>query len=141
MSRRRQTKEAVIPVGKATQAQGGRDRAREARLRAARERRLRLDPDQLAREQRIDQAVVDVEMAREARSEEEHAVVAAEGRAATAIDRLINEKLAVNDVVRLTGMDQVTVRRLRQINETEATAVGMVATSGAELVDRSVGVP
>jgi hypothetical protein len=50
-------------VGKAAQAQAGRDRARDARLKAARERRLKLDPDQLAREQRIDEASVDVEVA------------------------------------------------------------------------------
>src|SRR3954451_663666 len=45
--------EEVVPMGTAAQAQAGRDRARESRLKAARERRLRLDPDQLAREQRI----------------------------------------------------------------------------------------
>ena len=41
-------------MGKAAQAQAGRHRARDARLKAARERRLKLDPDQLARERRID---------------------------------------------------------------------------------------
>jgi hypothetical protein len=86
----------------------GRDRARDARLKAARERRLKLDPDQLAREQRIDEAVVDVEVAWEARSEAEQAVVAAEAETATALERLLDEKLAVKDVVRLTGMDQAT---------------------------------
>ena len=87
-------------MGKATQAQAGRDRARDARLEAARERRVRLDPDQLVREQRIDEAVVDVEVAWEARSEAEQAVVAAEAEAATALERLLDEKLAVKDVVR-----------------------------------------
>jgi hypothetical protein len=78
-----------------------------------------LDPEQLAREQRIDEAVVDVEVAWEARSEAEQSVVDAEAVAATAIERLLGEKLAVKDVVRLTGMDQGTVRRLRQLyNET-----------------------
>lgn len=102
-------------MGKATQAQAGRDRARDARLEAARERRLKLDPDQLAREQRIDEAVVDVEVAWEERAQAEQAVVAAEAEAATALERLLDEKLAVKDVVRLTGLDQATVRRLRQI--------------------------
>ena len=50
-------------MGKTAQAQAGRDRARDARLKAARERRLKMDPDQLAREQRIDEASVDVEVA------------------------------------------------------------------------------
>jgi hypothetical protein len=116
-------KEEGVPVGRATQAQASRDRARDARLEAARERRMRLDPEQLAREQRIDEAVVDVEVAWEARSEAEQAVVAAEVEAATALERLLDEKLAVKDVVRLTGMDQATVRRLRQLKQTEPTSV------------------
>lgn len=105
---------------KATQAQAVRDRAREARLKAARERRLRLDPDQLAREQRIDEASVDVEVAWEERARAEQAVKDAEVAAAAAIERLLAEKLAVKEVVQLTRLDQATVRRLRQI-ETDAT--------------------
>ena len=73
-------KEEVIPVGKAAQAQAGRDRARDARLKAARERRLKLDPDQLARERRIDEASVDVEVAWEERAQAEQAVADAELR-------------------------------------------------------------
>jgi len=61
-------------MGTAARAQAGRDRARESGLRAARERQLRLDPDQLARGERIDHAVVDVEVACEERSEAEQAV-------------------------------------------------------------------
>lgn len=128
--------EEVIDVGKATQAQAGRDRAREARLRVARERRLRLDPDQLAREQRIDEAVVDVEVSWETRSEAEQAVAAAEAEAATAIERLLDEKLAVKDVVRLTGMDQATVRRLRQIyTDTEEGTTKDAGTDAGKDVD------
>ena len=101
-------------MGKAAQALAGRDRARGVRLNAARERRLRLDPDQIAREQRIDEAAVDVEVAWEERARAEQAVAAAEVAAAAAIERLIAEKLAVKDVVRLTGLDHALVRRLRQ---------------------------
>jgi hypothetical protein len=101
-------------MGTAAQAQAGRDRARESRLKAARDRRLRLDPDQVARDQRIDEGVVDVELAWEARAEAERAIADAEGAAATAVERLVAERLSVKDVVRLTGMDQPTVRRLRQ---------------------------
>lgn len=126
--------EGMIAVGKATQAQTGRDRAREARLRAARERRLRLDPEQLAREQRIDEAVVDVEVAWEARSEAEQAVAAAGAEAAT--ERLIDEKLAVKDVVRLTGMDQATVHRLRQLyTETDDGTTKDAGTGAGKDVD------
>jgi hypothetical protein len=84
-------KEEVVPMGTAAQAQVGQDRARERRLKAARERRLRLDPSQLVREKRIDEAAVDVEVAWE-------------------------ERLAVKDVLRLTGLDQATVGRPRQLD-------------------------
>ena len=106
-----------FPVGKAAQAQAqtGRGRARHARLKAARERRLKLDPDQLARERRIDEASVDVEVAWEERAQAEQAVADAEVAAAAAIERLLAERLAVKDVVHLTGLDQATVRRLRQL--------------------------
>jgi hypothetical protein len=120
-------------VGTASQAQAGRDRARDARLKAARERRLRLDPDQLAREQRIDEAVVDVEVAWEARSEAEQAVAAAEVAAATAtaLERLTAERFVVKDAVRLTGLDQATVRRLRQL-ETNPKDHDGTAAEGAD---------
>jgi hypothetical protein len=55
-------------MGTAAKVQAGRDRARERRLKDAQERRLRLDPDQLARERRIDEAAVDVEVAWEERA-------------------------------------------------------------------------
>jgi hypothetical protein len=101
-------------VSTAAQAQAGRDRARESRLKAARERRRQLDPAQLAREQRIDEATVDVELAWEARAEAERAREAAEVAAGTAVERLLGERLSVIDVAELTGLDQPTVRRLRR---------------------------
>lgn len=102
-------------MGKAAQAQAGRDRARDSRLKAARERRLRLDPDQVAREQRIDEASVDVEVAWEERAQAEQAIAEAEAATAAVIERLVAEKLTVKDIVQLTGLDQTTVRRLRQL--------------------------
>lgn len=84
------------------QAQAGRDRARERRLKVARERRRQLDPQQQAREQRISGATVDVELAWEARDEAERAM-AAEIAAGTAIERLLGERLSVTNVVELTG--------------------------------------
>lgn len=109
-------------MGKTEQALTGRDRARDARLKAARERRLRLDPDQLAREKRIDEAVVDVEVAWEERARAEQDVTDAEVAAAAAIERLVGEKLAVKDVAKLTGLDQATLRRLRQAAADEKSA-------------------
>jgi hypothetical protein len=109
------------------QTQAGRDRARESRLKAARERRLRLDPDQLAREQRIDEAAVDVEVAWEQRTAAEEAVTDAEVAAAAAIERLLEERLAVRDVVQLTALDQATVRRLRQLDTDTLEGVGTSA--------------
>lgn len=125
-------------MGKTAQAQAGRDRARDARLKAARERRLQLDPDQIARERRIDEAAVDVEVAWEERTQAEQAVTEAEVAAAAAIERLVAEKLAVKDIVQLTGLDQATVRRLRQLgSEEEAaeTAAGQDASGAAEAAD------
>jgi hypothetical protein len=101
-------------VSTAAQAQAGRDRARERRLKAARERRRQLDPQQLAREQRIDEAMVDVELAWEARAEAERAMEAAEVAAGTAVERLLSDRLSVTDVAELTGLGQPTVRRLRR---------------------------
>ena len=122
-------------MGKTAQALTGRDRARDARLKAARERRLRLDPDQLARERRIDEAVVDVEVAWEERARAEQAVVEAELAAAAAIERLLAEKLAVKEVGQLTGLDQATLRRLRQVETSEAaTATDSASQSAGDQV-------
>ena len=87
-------------------------------MKAARERRLRLDPDQAARDKRIDEATVDVEVAWEARAEAERAVAAAEVAAATAVERLLRERLSVREVVNLSGLDHATLRRLRQAKAT-----------------------
>lgn len=119
-------------MGKATQALAGRDRARDARLKAARERRLQLDPDQLARERRIDEASVDVEVAWEERAQAEQAVTDAETAAAAAIERLLAERLAVKDVMQLTGLDQATVRRLRQL-ETDSNDDDATTGEGADV--------
>ena len=70
-------------MGNAARA-GGRD----ARLKAERECRPKLDPDQLVRERRIDEASVDVAVAWEARAQAEQAVVDAEVAAGAAIERL-----------------------------------------------------
>ncbi len=122
-------------MGKAAQAQSGRDRARDARLKAARERRLRLDPDQVAREQRIDEASVDVEVAWEERAQAEQAIADAEAATAAAIERLVAEKLTVKDIVQLTGLDQATVRRLRQLVAGEDTGedAGRPAAAGIQV--------
>lgn len=119
-------------MGKAAQAQAGRDRARDARLKAARERRLKLDPDQLARERRIDEASVDVEVAWEERAQAEQAVTDAEIAAAAAIERLVAERLAVKDVMQLTGLDPATVRRLRQL-ETDSNDDAGITGEGADV--------
>lgn len=122
-------------MGKAAQAQAGRDRARDARLKAARERRLKMDPDQVARERRIDEASVDVEVAWEGRAQAEQAVADAEAATAAAIERLVAEKLTVKDVVQLTGLDQATVRRLRQLVAGDGTIedADAPATAGVQV--------
>jgi len=125
-------------MGKAAaQAQSGRDRARDARLKAARERRLQLDPDQIARERRIDEAAVDVEVAWEERTQAEQAVIDAEVTAAGAIERLIGEKLTVKDIVQLTGLDQAAVRRLRQLSTDEAGAAAVAEDASSSATEVS----
>lgn len=118
-------------MGTAAQAQAGRDRARESRLKAAQERRLRLDPDQVARERRIDEATVDVEVAWDERSQAEQAVTDAEVAAGAAIERLLAERLAVKDIVQLTGLDHTTVRRLRQLDTDTGDSEGGSAVENA----------
>ena len=119
-------------MGTAAQAQAGRDRARESRLKAAQERRRQLDPDQLARDKRIDEATVDVEVAWEARAEAERAVEAAEAAAGAAVERLLAERLSATAVVKLTGLDQATVRRLRQTKAATGEPRPVGATPGRE---------
>lgn len=123
-------KEVVVVVATA-QAQAGRDRARDARLKAARERRLELDPDQVARERRIDEAAVDVEVAWEDRATAEQAINDAEIAAAAAIERLLTEKLTVKEIVQLTGLDTATVRRLRHVDVDTDSASGAGDAGGA----------
>lgn len=119
-------------MGKAAQVQAGRDQARE--------RRRNLDPEQLVRERRIDEALVDVEVAWEESAKAEQAVVDAEVAAATAIERLLSERLAFKDVVHLTGLDLATLRRLRQLgndsDERDGASSGGVGTTaeGADAV-------
>ena len=50
--------------------------------------------------------------------------------AATAIERLLAERLAVKDVMHLTGLDQATVRRLRQIETDDDEPGTEFVTSG-----------
>jgi hypothetical protein len=68
---------------------------RENRLKAAQDRRLQLDPDQVAPDKRLDEATVDVEVAREARARAERALAIAEVAAAAAADRLLRERGAL----------------------------------------------
>lgn len=94
-------------------APAARTKARRTRLAAARERRLSLDPEQMARAQRIDEAVVDIEVAWERRAEAERAIQAEEVTVAKAIERLVADHVSLADIARLTGLDQAVVRRLK----------------------------
>ena len=93
----------------------GCQRSREQQLATARERRLHLDPDRLAREQRIDETTVDIEDAWAARDQANAALAAAEHSAAQGIDRLLAPKVTVGELSELTGLDLPTIRRLRQV--------------------------
>lgn len=73
-------------MGKAAHAQAGRDRVRDVRLRAARERRLNLDRGSWPEGGASTEASIDLEVAWEERAQAAQAVVDAE--VAAAIERL-----------------------------------------------------
>lgn len=94
----------------------GRQRARDRRLEAARQRRLELDPEKVARERRIDEAAVEFELALEERAAKQGEVLVAEQRAARALHELSGANLTSKEVMHLTGIDVVTFRRLRSLD-------------------------
>jgi hypothetical protein len=92
----------------------GRDRARDRRLKAVQARRRALDPVTLAREQRIDEAVLELEDAWSSRRQALIAVERAESSATSAIQPLAKEGVPASDVAHLSGLELATVRRLRR---------------------------
>lgn len=124
-----------------TMAVAGRDRARESRLRAVRDRRRALDPELLAREQRIDEAVLDLEDAWSTRSRALLAVDEAESLAASAIRRLGEEGVPIGEVTHLSGLELGTVRRLRRlpprvdVDRTGAATADPASAPGSQLTD------
>ena len=97
-----------------TTAAAGRDRARNRRLQAVQARRRALDPVTLAREQRIDEAVLDLEDAWSSRRQALIAVERAESSATSALRRLAKEGVPAGEVAHLSGLELATVRRLRR---------------------------
>ena len=110
-------------------AVAGRDRARENRLRAVQDRRRALDPVALARERRINEAVLDLEDAWSARGEALIAVERAESLAAGAICRLAGEGVPAGEVANLSGLELGTLRRLRRLRQRAANPAGAGATA------------
>jgi len=107
---------------------------------AARERRLLLDPDQAAHERRIDEAIVDVEIAWEQRAAAEEAVRTAEASAARAVERLAEERVSTAEVATLTGIDHTVLRRLRRQQSGDA-APDKAVDGSAATADESTGQP
>lgn len=64
-----------------------------------RERRLGLDPEQVARDQRVDEASADVETALEDVGEAQRQIELAELAAGTAVEGLLRERLSVRNVL------------------------------------------
>lgn len=95
---------------------------------------MELDPEQVARERRIDEAAVDVELAWEKRAQAEQIVAEAEAAAAAAIERLLDERLAVREVIRLTGLEATVVRRLRHLDQDkdQGAGEGRIEAAGVE---------
>jgi hypothetical protein len=99
----------------AVEREDSRTRARRARLAAARERRRKLDPEQVAREARMDEAAVDLELAWEQRGRAAEALLRAEVATGAAIDRLVAEGVSIGDIRLMTGLTSVELRRLRRL--------------------------
>lgn len=112
------------------QEQTSRRKARERRLEEVRRRRIEMDADRVARDQRIDEAAADVAEAWESRADAEVAIAVAEEAAAGAVARLLDEKLSQADVAALVGLDKATVARLRRATE-QSGDMGGAATGGA----------
>ena len=110
----------------------GRDRARESRLRAVQARRRALDPVALAREQRIDDAVLDLEDAWSSRGQALLVVERAESSAADAIRRLAKEGVPASEVAHLSGLELATVRRLRRLRQSDGELGTPAANSEQE---------
>ena len=121
-----------------TTAAAGRDRAREGRLKAVQARRRALDPVALAREQRIDEAVLDLEDAWLSRGQALVAVERAESLAADAIRRLAGEGVAASEVAHLSGLELGTVRRLRRRRQSKAGGPSPPLALGGGAASRTV---
>ena len=113
-------------------AAAGRDRARDSRLKAVQARRRALDPLTLAREQRIDEAVLDLEDAWSSRGEALIAVERAETSATSAIRRLAKEGVPASEVAHLSGLELATVRRLRRLRQSDGELGTPAANSEQE---------
>jgi len=98
-----------------------RQRSRVARLAEARERRLGLDPERAAREQRIDEATLEVQDARDTHADAQAAALVAQQAVARGLARLFAERLTQTEIASLTNLDLATVRRLRQLHNDAAS--------------------
>lgn len=90
---------------------------RNKRLQAlATARRLALETDRVARDERIDAAVADVLAAREARTQAMNTVASAETAASEALRRLRDEGVSLTTAAGLCGLTTAALRRLLNDN-------------------------
>lgn len=82
---------------------------------AARDRRRGLDPETVAREQRIDEAIVDLEAAWTNRRSVLKQVEEADRSVAEALQRLAAESVTIANIARITALDLADLRRIRSI--------------------------
>jgi len=92
-------------------------------------RRLALDPDAIARGQRIDAATLDLEDAAGERDKALAAVEAAEAVMSEALGRMFGEGMKLPEVTRLSGLSEAVVRRLKPATSSSSTNS---AAAGAE---------
>jgi hypothetical protein len=99
----------------AGKAQQDRTKAREAHLAQARQRRVELDQERQARDERIDEAVADVYAAIGDRSEGQRMVEAADRAAGEALRRILAEGESMARAADLTGLSVNQLQRLKNL--------------------------
>ena len=90
-----------------------RSKKRAALIEAARQRRRELDPEAVARERRIDEAIVDLEEAWHTRLDALERVGQAEEAVSEALRRLAAENLTVPSIAQIIRVDAAELRSSR----------------------------
>jgi hypothetical protein len=109
--------------------------ARQAALKKAREKRLKLDAERDARDRRIEDATADALVELDERAEAEATVARINEQIGTALRRLLDEGVGLDGVAQLAGLDVSEVRRLTKPSAT----LGDAASAACGAARRATG--